>query len=119
MERLPGAISAPSPALEQIAWAWGNTSGSASPVLDSPSFNISSITDGGVGILDVTWSQPFSSATSYAVMAITQDANTVRRQAFVSTTIAATSVRLYVGVGVPSSLQDLTAGGVHFFAVGV
>ena len=42
-----------------IAKAWGRVTGT--PSLDTPSFNIVSVADGGVGLITVTWDTDFSS----------------------------------------------------------
>ena len=52
------------------AKCWGFTIGGGTPVLTAPSYNMTSITDTGVGILTVTIATDFSSANYVAVAPI-------------------------------------------------
>ena len=118
MKRLIGAVSSRALDPKAMMRAWGNTSGSASPTLDSPSFGISSITDGGVGLLDVTWSTAFGGAATYAVVAISQQTPADVLNVYITTTQTATAVRLAIGTPA-ATLADLGAGGLHIMAVGI
>lgn len=66
-----GALVAVQPQIKQIVRGWCViTPYAANTIRDS--FNVSSITDGGAGILTVAWALPFGyapGATGYAVMA--------------------------------------------------
>ena len=93
MERFLGSVSGPAMARATAIQAWGRVSGSASPTLDGPSFGTSSITDGGVGLLDVTWTVPFSSSTSYAVVICCQRLIGNVHDRRITTTISSTAVR--------------------------
>ena len=114
--RAPGAVSSLAADPKAMMAAWGNTSGSASPSLDSPSFGISSITDAGIGLLDVTWTRAFGGASTYAIVAMPQGNEEVR-SVYLTTTQTATSIRLAIGIPL-ATLSDLTVGGIHFMAVG-
>ena len=66
-----GFLTAVQPPLKQIVRGWCVvTPYNANTIRDS--FNVSSITDGGAGLLTITWAVPFgyaAGATGYAVVA--------------------------------------------------
>ncbi len=66
--------------------AWASFDGTATPVL-LDGLNASSISDDGVGLWTVTWSQAIAAGTDYAVMAI------ARREEDGNTAIAGVSVQ--------------------------
>ena len=109
--RFPGAVSGQGPVLEGLVHAWGRTSGGGTPTLDSPSYGTSSITDSGVGLLDVTWTVPFASTTSYQVIWTSQKAENSATILQLSTTQSATAVQM-------DMLAD-PAGGYQWIAVGI
>ena len=103
---------------KQFSRAWVKTSGGGTPVIDN-SYGVSSITDAGVGLLDVTWTTAFGSAECI-IHAISQDTN-ARDSAFIktsqSTPPTATTCRLTC-VDNGAILTDV-AGGWYVVAYGI
>ena len=59
-------VSGQRPTNEAQIHAWGSTGGGGSPTLNTPSWGTASITDAGVGLLDVSFERAMGSANYYA-----------------------------------------------------
>ena len=68
--RLCRVVAGQTPANQAQVHAWGRTSGGGSPTLDSPSWGTASITDAGVGVLDVTFERAMGSSNYAALSAV-------------------------------------------------
>ena len=110
--RIPGAAASPV-AVDQkrTPRAWLRTSGGATPSLDT-SYGVTSITDAGVGQLDVTWTVACASGTSYAVVPTIFSSQVQQRVAFVSnaTVPTATVARLVCNNTSAGNTTDPTSG---------
>ena len=115
--RTPGSANSPYILEEKITpRAWLRTSGGASPVTDD-SYGVSSITDTGVGILDVTWQVAFASATSYTIVPITQASDATADIALLDTDTATTATVRVVHGSTGAALDP--ASGYFIVAMGV
>jgi hypothetical protein len=87
---------------------WGMTTGAGTPVLASPSFNTTSITDSGTGILTVTIGTDFSSANYSALASSTENAVTIPK--IVSSRTKAAGTVLFDCDNDASTASDPTVG---------
>ena len=116
MPRYLGPVSSPATPPTATIKVWGRTSGGASQSLDSPSYGVSSITDAGVGLLDITFMTPWGTAYDFAVAMTLQQAESTTGAYTITTTASGTSIRINMttsggGNGDP-------AGGYHFVVIG-
>ena len=111
-----GPVSSPATHPMATVKVWGRTSGGASQSLDSPSYGVSSITDAGVGLLDVTFMTPWGTAYDFSVAMTIQQAESTICAFTLASTASGTAIRLIMstsggGAGDP-------AGGYHFAVIG-
>ena len=115
--RFPGAVT--SRGVDPVAaHAYVHTTGGASPSIES-SFGVASITDSGVGLLDVTWNVAFGGA-NYTVIPSIQIANSSQLIAYVSNdnVPTATAVRINIVNASTGTSTDIGTGGTHVMCFG-
>jgi hypothetical protein len=96
-----------------VAKCWGSTSGGGSPTL-SGSWNITSITDSGIGKLTVTIATDFSAATYAPVVTCMHSSSTEMKVASVDQSLAYAvgefGIRCFVGDGSDGAASDPSVG---------
>ena len=104
---------------QTFAQAWVRTTGGASQSIDV-GYQVTSITDVQTGVLDVTWTVPFTGATTYTVIAAIQSSDLVVEHVQLSNTTPPTSsaARLVCLNSSTSSVLD-PASGYFVLACGV
>ena len=118
--RIPGAVDSPLTARpsEQIH-AWVRTTGGASQVIDTQA-GVLSITDAGVGLLDVTWEVPFAAGNSYAPYAAVEVSDVSQTVCKIQPGTPPTATALRVVCVNASTLAEVdpTSGGYFVMACG-
>ena len=113
------ATSSELAARQTFVQAWVRTTGGASQSLDV-GYQVTSITDAALGLLDVTWTQPFTGATTYAVIAAIQSSDLVVEHVQIDNATPPTSSAVRIEC-ITSSTQNAVdpASGYFVLACGV
>ena len=122
MERVVGPVSGVRPHRGTAigTGCWGRTSGGGSPTLDTPSPGVASITDAGVGQLDVSFERGQGAATYCAGVVTMATSGTLKDIGHVSLTTVptATVIRFINNTAIAGATAD-PALGYQFMVLGL